>query len=62
MNPALLKFLLAAAGRSAEQGTLFEIIATAVKLVRLIEPLLDQTADLDRTSEVPSEPTHRDAR
>lgn len=41
MNPTLLRLLLAMAGRSAEQGTLVEIVETFAKLVRLIEPLLD---------------------
>ncbi|MCW6511003.1 hypothetical protein [Lichenifustis flavocetrariae] len=61
MNPTLLKILLAAAGRSAEQGTLFDIIATAVKLARLIEPLLDQATNLDGIVQAPSEPARRDA-
>ncbi len=36
--PSILSLLF----KSAEKGTLVEIVETAAKLVRLLEPLLDQ--------------------
>jgi hypothetical protein len=40
MNTTLLRLLVTAAGRSAEQGTLVEIVETAARLMALLRPLL----------------------
>ena len=45
MNPSLIQLLAVLAGRSAQRGTLIDIVETFAKLVRLIEPLLDKKPD-----------------
>jgi hypothetical protein len=53
VNAPLLRLLVAAAGRSVEQGTLVEIVETAARLLSLIRPLLAE-ADIRGSGEGPA--------